>query len=205
MITSTQMKKLEQEAVKSGISRLTLMDNAGRQVYETIKDRYGFENKHVVIFAGQGNNGGDGFVVAQHCVEHCPVIVLFFGATDKLSEEAHANYGKIKDSVTIIEVHSKEDLANFKFQKVDLILVDALLGTGIQGTLREPIATAVDYFNKAEGIKVAVDIPSGLDPDTGSVAETCCDVELVVTFHDLKVGLKDLQDKTVVVDIGIPQ
>jgi hydroxyethylthiazole kinase-like uncharacterized protein yjeF len=205
MITSTQMKKLEHDAEKKGVSRLTLMENAGKQVYETIKERYAFENKHVVIFAGQGNNGGDGFVVARYCVEECPVIVLFFGSTDKLSEEAHANYDQIKDKVTVVEVHSKEDLANFKFQKVDLILVDALLGTGVQGNLREPIASGVDYFNKADGIKVAIDIPSGMDPDTGKPVSKCCNAELVVTFHDLKVGLKDMEDKTVVVDIGIPQ
>ena len=110
---------------------------------------------------------------------------------------------KIEESVTIVEIQSKKDLDQFHFQNVELILVDALLGTGTSGEIRDPIATAIDYYNSAEGIKVAVDIPSGMNADTGE-GERKTECDLIITFHDLKYGLEKLQDKTVVADIGIP-
>ena len=63
---------------------------------------------------------------------------------------------------------------------------------------------AIDYYNNLSGIKIAVDLPSGLDPDTGEIHDKMCEVNLIVTFHDLKYGLEQYQQKTVVVDIGIP-
>lgn len=204
MITSQEMKKLERSAAAHGIIPLELMENAGRRVAEVILERCDGQDKQVVIFAGAGNNGGDGLVAARYLRKYCQTLVLLFGEKKKLPEEALENYEKIKKHVNILPITSKEDLEKFHFQtNLKYILVDALVGTGIKGELKEPVSFAIDYFNSLPGFKVAVDMPSGMDPDTGE-GNNICQVDLVVTFHDFKPALEKLKEKTVVVDIGIP-
>ncbi|MBU0457039.1 MAG: NAD(P)H-hydrate epimerase [Nanoarchaeota archaeon] len=206
MITSLEMQELEKKAVQEGISVEILMENAGRKVFEVVKRKYDIEDKHIVIFAGPGNNGGDGFVAARYFAEECPVIVIFFGDENRLSEEARLNYNKIKDYINVIKIANKEDLELFHFQKdLSFILIDSLLGTGVKSTIRELISSGIDLFNSLSGTKVAVDLPSGLDPDTGEIHDKSCEVDLIVCFHDLKVGLEKFKKKTIVVDIGIPR
>ncbi|MEK6950568.1 MAG: NAD(P)H-hydrate epimerase [Nanoarchaeota archaeon] len=217
MITSRQMKELEESAYEQGISPQQLMETAGEQVHRTIKQHYELANRRVIIFAGPGNNGGDGFVAARYFAEEhsaqesqlLPVLILFFGDKRKLSEEALEMYEKVRKKANIIPIHSPAELQKFHVQEgFPLLLIDALLGTGMKGRIREPLASAITYFNALPGIKVAVDIPSGLDPDTGGKNGECCDVDLIVTFHEVKVGLAglpELLEKTVVVDIGIPK
>ncbi len=201
----SDMKRLEQHAVQQGVSILELMEHAGEQVYQTVKREIDTSNKHIIIFCGTGNNAGDGFVAARHFTPENPVTILLFGDEAKLSSEADFNLQRIKNKITISNIRNKQELALFKIQQhLDLICIDALLGTGITGSLREPIASAIDYFNSLPGFKVAVDIPSGLNPDTGEVPEKMCDVDLIICFHDLKAGLEKFKDKVVVVDIGIP-
>jgi ADP-dependent NAD(P)H-hydrate dehydratase / NAD(P)H-hydrate epimerase len=201
MITIKEMKAIEEQAIQQGMSVSELMENAGKAVFDTVKDKFELDNKQIVIFCGQGNNGGDGFVTARYFAEESKVLVLFFGDKEKLSEEAEQNYKKVKDSV--IEIRDKEELKEFHFQNQDYILIDALLGTGFMGKVREPFASAIDLFNSVSGAKVAVDLPSGMDGDTGE-GEKVCQADLIVCFHDLKQGLEKYKDKTVVVDIGIP-
>lgn len=206
MITVKQMQELEQKAVQQGISIADLMENAGKAVFEVVKEKYDLNDKKIIIFAGHGNNGGDGFVAAKHFATESSVLVLFFGWEDNLSKEARDNYDEIKDKVNMIPILKKEDLDQFHFQKnLDYIFIDAILGTGVKGKLREPLSFAIDYFNSLRGIKVAVDLPSGLDPDTGEVHDKACEVDLIVCFHDLKFGLGKFKEKTVVRGIGIPK
>ena len=178
------------------------MENAGKGVAEVIKDKYSGEKRHVVIFAGHGNNGGDGLVAGRYLAEEFPVLVLFFGWRDKLSEESELNYEKIEKAISIIEIENKDDLENIKFQSVGLILVDAMLGTGVKGEIREPISSGIELFNSLEGEKFAIDIPTGINPDTGEGDEHC-KVDEIICLHDIKQGLEKVKDKVVVVDIGI--
>jgi len=204
MLTSQEMRKLERYAVSRGITPLEMMENAGRQVAEVILQRYDLDNSRVVIFAGQGNNGGDGFVAARYLAEHAPVVVLFFGYPEKLSEEAFEKYEQIKESINIIPINSSQDLHEFHFQKtLRYIFIDAYLGTGLQGPLREEALYPIEHFNQQQGVKISVDIPSGMNPDTGEGVH--CESDLIITFHDLKVGLEKWKEKTAVVDIGIPE
>ncbi len=199
------MKALERHAHTQGIFPKDLMEHAGRQVYTVTYENYDLRGKHIIFFCGQGNNGGDGFVAAKYFAQENPVVVLFFGEKEKLTEEAREKYDGLKKSVTIVPITSQDDLKRFHIQPtLDLVLVDALLGTGFQGELHDPISFAIDYFNSLPGIKIAIDIPSGLDPDRGMVHEKVCQADLIITFHDLKQGLEQLQDKSIVVDIGLP-
>lgn len=206
MITIDEMRELEFLAVEQGISINQLMENAGKQVFRTVRKKNDLRNKHVVVFAGSGNNGGDGFAAARHFAKECPVIVLLFGSKEKMSSETLKNYLKIQKQITIIQVEKEEDLRKFKFQKnAELILIDAVLGTGIKGEVREQVKLAIDYFNSLKGYKVAIDVPTGFHPDTGEVLEKACSVDLIVALHDLKKGLEAFKEKSVIVDIGIPR
>jgi len=203
MITTKEMIALERAASKKGTFPLNLMENAGKEICRVLNEKYDLSDKHLVIFAGTGNNAGDGFVAARECLEICPTLILLFGSEEQFSEETKENYDKIKDAVTVVHVHSAEDLKNFQFQKNhQLVLLDALLGTGIVGEVRQPIAFGIDFFNQLEGIKVSIDVPSGLNPDTGEGSKSC-DVELIIALHDIKAGLMHLEDKTMIVDIGL--
>ena len=170
MISAKEMKELEHWATQQGISIEELMENAGKAVFETVREKYDLVGKQIVVFCGQGNNGGDGFVAAKYFAQGNPVVVLFFGEKEKLTEEAREKYDELKNTVTIVPITSPEDLNKFHIQPtLDLVLVDALLGTGIQGELRDPISFAIDYFNSLSGIKIAVDIPSGLDLNSENI------------------------------------
>ena len=198
------MKALERHAQTKGIFPKDLMENAGRQVYTVVHENYDLSGKHIIIFCGQGNNGGDGFVAAKYFAQGNPVVVLFFGEKEKLTEEAREKYDELKNIVTIVPITSPDDLHKFHIQPtLDLVLVDALLGTGIQGELRDPISFAIDYFNSLSGIKIAVDIPSGLDLNSENIKKKVCEFDVIITFHDIKNKLEPLKEKTIIVDIGL--
>ncbi len=202
MITVEEMHNLEEKAIKEGVSEAELMENAGRQVFQVLNQQYDLEKYSIVVFAGGGNNAGDGFVAARHLAEKCPVTIIFLGSEEKLSQVSKNNFDKVKDKVTIRE----SDETNLEKLKINgnVILLDAMLGLGIKGSLREPYKTAVDFYNKQEGEKVSIDIPTGMNPDTGEpTGEESCKFDLIITFHDIKKGLVNYDDKVEVVDIGL--
>jgi len=207
MITSQQMKEMEEWALSKDISISQMMENAGRGVFREITQRFDLTHKHIVVFCGTGNNGGDGLVAARYFHERGqPVLIFLFGHKDGLSEEALENYEKIKKVVNIISIQDQEELKRFKLQKhLEYVLIDALLGIGLKGTVREPLASAIDLYNSIPGKKISVDVPSGMNADTGEIVEKCCQADLIVTLHDLKIGLASMQEKCVVVDVGIPR
>ena len=197
MISSQDMRILE---AKSNISRINLMENAGRAVYRTIKQRFGLSNKKILVVCYHGNNGGDGFVAARYLCEEAETDILFIGDENKLKKEAMINFKKIEHNDKVQFVADDE----VDFNAYDII-VDAILGIGIQGKLNKEISAIIDDINNSKAYKVAVDMPTGLDPDTGVVADNCINADLIVTFHDMKKGLEKLQEKVVVADIGLPK
>lgn len=206
MITITELRELEEQALEQGRTVEELMENAGKQVYLTAKKRCGLDGKHILIFCGSGNNGGDGFVAARYFAQYHPVVVLLFGDKKKFSVPTQKMYDAIKKKVNVFSITERKELDAFHVQlNHGLVLIDALLGIGSKGALRDLISFAIDYFNSLEGFKVAVDVPSGLNPDTGEIQEKSCQVDLIVTFHDMKPGLEQFAEKTVVVDIGLPK
>ncbi|MBR9700528.1 NAD(P)H-hydrate epimerase [Candidatus Woesearchaeota archaeon] len=192
MLTTKEMIKMEESAVEQGISRLHLMERAGKGLAEHIRTRVP-KGKKILFLTLHGNNGGDGFVAARELQDEYHVDIWFLGSKKKLREGAKHNHKKLHPRLFV-------DTANL--EKYDC-LVDALLGTGAEGGLKEPLKSLSKKWNETPAFKVAVDIPTGLHPDTGE-HEDLFWPDLIVTFHDLKTGLKDWQDKTVVVDIGIP-
>lgn len=213
-VTPNQMKAIEEASVRLGVSRLQLMENAGRGLAEYVEKKVGkLDDKHVVVLAGSGNNGGDGFVAARHLAGGGSKISVILLAQPKniKTEEARANWSSLSKMTETVKVHVATDAAALgklyeTVMRADVIL-DAVFGTGIKGRLKDPQATAVDLINEANGLKVAVDIPSGLDPLSGSVEDKFVRPDATVTFHRPKTGLTRTASNVgelIVAPIGIP-
>ncbi|MBS3105874.1 NAD(P)H-hydrate epimerase [Candidatus Woesearchaeota archaeon] len=196
-ISSQDMRILE---AKSSIPRSVLMENAGRAVYRTIKQRFDLKDKKILVVCYHGNNGGDGFVAARHLCDEAETDILFIGDESKFKKEALSNFKKIEHNEKIQFLVDDE----VDFDAYDII-VDAILGTGMQGGLNKVISAVIDEINNSKAYKVSVDIPTGLDPDTGVMVDKSVNADLIVTFHDIKKGLETMQEKTVVADIGLPK
>ncbi len=204
MITSSQMRALERTAQAHGILKETLMENAGREVAKTIQEHCDLIGKHILLFAGVGDNGGDGLVAARHLRKNNHTIIFLCGEKEKMSEETREKYELIRKSIPIIYIKTPDDLQKVKLQpQLSYLFIDALIGIGLQGDVHEPIASAITFFNNNQAHKVAIDIPSGIDADTGLAATPHSQVDLIITLHDIKTGLIKMRDKTIIVDIGL--
>jgi len=195
MISSQDMRILEEE---SGIPRSVLMENAGKAVYQEIRQRFDLKDKKILVVCYHGNNGGDGFVAARHLSGEAETDLLFIGDESKMRKEALANFKKIEHNERIqFLVDDKVDFDGYD------VIVDAILGVGIKGRLNREISAIIDDVNNSKAYRVSVDIPTGLDPDTGEVVDKCVNADLIVTFHDMKKGLEKFEGKVVVADIGL--
>ena len=198
MISTADMKALEDKAKANGLSTLTLMENAGKGIADTLEQKTELKDKRLLVICYHGNNGGDGFVAARLLSEKAEVDVLFIGDETKFKPEAKENYKKIEETPLIQFI----TLDYIDFNDYDII-IDAILGTGIEGELKYPLGTVIDFVNDTKAFKLSVDVPTGLDPDTGKTNDKVINPDIIVTFHELKKGLKKLKEKTVIIDIGL--
>lgn len=208
-ITAERMKKIEEKAAEVGITPLLLMENAGKAVAEAARN---FGEK-AAILACTGNNGGDGFVAARHLASYGARVEVFLigNPNDIRTGEARSNWNILRKlrSVPITILKSGSDVRRSKRRlgRSDVI-VDAMLGTGVRGQLKEPVASAVRLVNELEIPVLAVDVPTGLDPSTGEVCGDAVKADLTVTFHRMKRGLlkaKKYAGRIEVASIGIPR
>ena len=205
-ISVDEMYRIENKGHDMGFLKKFMMENAGAAAVRRLIEKFGsVETKNIVIFVGLGNNGGDGLVMARHLVGYgAKVTVMLLGSSDKIkTEESNWNWS-ILEKMTSVKLMSDNSI-DFDFEPD--IIVDAILGTGIVGEIREPYASAINYINKIDCYKFAVDVPSGLDPQTGDTANIYTKCNLTVTFHKMKQGIpkrKDLTGELFVEKIGIP-
>jgi NAD(P)H-hydrate epimerase len=183
------------------------MENAGRSVADLITARFG-AGTSVVVYSGTGRNGGDGMVTARHLAgKGFTVALRLVGVSRTITDPAvHQNWIALKSMSASVEVYECGDSSLLSKTDSDVI-VDAVLGTGAKGKLRQPILRAVQTINESRGFKVAVDVPTGIDSDTGEVLGDAVRANLTVTFHATKPGLRNASDfcgEVSVVDIGIP-
>ena len=208
-ISVDQMYQIENKGHDMGFLKKFMMENAGAAAVRRLGEKTGsVDSKNIVIFVGLGNNGGDGLVMARHLAGHSAnVTVMLLGTPDKIkTEESNWNWS-ILEKMPSVKLISGDSI-NFDFTPD--ILVDAILGTGITGEIREPYASAIKHTNglNTGACKiVAVDVPSGLDPQTGETANICTKCDMTVTFHKMKQGIpkrKDLTGELFAEKIGIP-
>ena len=222
-ISSEEVSILDDNAEWLGVPKSHLMECAGHAFAIEIVTRFNLtENSRVAIFCGTGNNGGDGFVVARHLSSFgIKTLVALIGAPENIrTSEAKLNWNIISKSliysVKIEIVRDSTDVgkigAMFDEGEEFVLIVDGLLGTGIKGKIREPISSAIDMINSLKEQKklpvVSIDIPSGLDPNTGKVEDKAVKADLVITFHRNKKGMEpntDYVNDIVVKSIGVPK
>lgn len=211
-LTREQIREIDRRAIEEyGIAGVVLMENAGRNAAEIIIDRLERPGRPpVCILCGGGNNGGDGFVIARHLHNKgFPVRCVLLGDPERLSPDAKINHDIARKMQLSIERYDKASAE--KAIRSAQIVVDALLGTGFSGEVRSPVDEAISLINSADhAMRVAVDVPSGLDCNTGAAAEATVRADLTVTFVASKVGFaepdaKQYTGEVVVADIGAPR
>ncbi len=207
-ITSEEMAALDLNCEYFGLSRLQLMENAGMALANEVLK---LSPSKVTVFAGLGNNGGDAFVASRILSCRADVEVILLGRSSEIKTEiARRNFELCRLSgVRIFEIRDSEELKELKERLETDCILDAMLGTGVKGKLREPYSTAVDVINSSDCVKIAVDVPTGLNPDSGEF-DKAVRADVTVTFHKPKPGLlreeaKECVGKLVVRDIGIPE
>lgn len=213
-LTRDQLREVDRRAIEElGIPGAVLMENAGAGAARAILARVqaaGQAKGRVVILCGPGNNGGDGYVVARHLANAGCAVELFSTATrPSLSGDA-ALHRSICDrmgleTAEIVTAHQLER-ERARWPGADA-LVDALLGTGFRGEVRAHAAEVIAAANEVDGpLKVALDVPSGLDCDTGASSSATFRAALTITFVAPKVGFAAASDQTgsvEVVGIGV--
>jgi len=200
MISSERMAQVDANAAALGVPRKQLMESSGNAVAREVR-AVADPGARVVIVAGRGNNGGDAFVAARFLSEY-DVSVHLLGRTGTISTDiARENWDALQRAEA--DTEAVGDSREFDLPACDVV-VDAMLGTGVTGALREPEATAAERIDESDATVVAVDVPSGVDADTGSAEGSAVEADRVVTFHDEKPGLDSLDAEVTVADIGIP-
>ena len=209
-----------------GLSRLCLMENAGKCLSDEVAKISTFtfsKPVKVAIFTGSGGNGGDGFVAARHLLNRGFEVEVFMLTSPEniKSIDAQINFEILENMsphisrLKIVEINDSTDLDNIEIAKSEsfseYIIIDGILGTGIKGKLKTKVKKAIDVINQSNAIKIAIDVPSGMNPLTGKIPDIAVKPEYTVTFHKVKTGVKkaSLNDEPsvgglVICDIGIP-
>lgn len=205
-VTAQEMKEIEKKAAENGLSYLQMMENAGQAAVDELLRTYSLTGKIVLIAVGKGNNGGDGLVAARllHQIGIPVVVILTEGLP--VTEDATTNFKRCQElGIEILRYESQ--VSDLLFAGADFIL-DAVYGAGFHGDFREPAASAVRAINQSDAKVIALDLPSGLNADTGEAAPHTVQAELTITFARLKlgqIGSNGLRfcGKIILADIGI--
>ncbi len=211
LVNADQMRAIDDRAINvEKIPSLELMENAGRGIFEYIKENIipQFDRPNIAVICGRGNNGGDGFVVGRHLIDDgWEVDFYLVGDDEKLSDDCRVNYNHIRDAghgiVHIIDEPHLPDLSEYN------IIVDAIFGTGFSGAPRGISEPVIERINDANRFVVAVDAPSGLDVSTGAAEGAVVMADITTTLALPKPGQfvspgRELCGNVVVIPIGIP-
>jgi len=194
VMTRDQVRAFDAWAINQlGIPGVALMENAGRSCAELIVEKLaGVEKPKISIFCGTGNNGGDGYVIARHLLNRrFDVTVIVCGDKAKIKDDAKTNLNVVERlSRNVVQLSPSRTTSNtiIGYCRGRDMLVDALFGTGLEGELRGDYQQLISTINAQEIPVLAVDIPSGLDCDTGRVLGQAVRAVCTVTFVAVKKG-----------------
>ena len=205
IVTAAQMKAIEQAGNSHGLPYLQMMENAGLAAYAELKRQFPHPSRLLVV-CGKGNNGGDGVVVAPPAEKDGWSVTVFLAEGEPKTADAIRNFERLHS----LPVHICADGSVLETQRFDAA-VDALYGTGFHGSLRPSGLAACALMNRQHengAFVLAIDLPSGINTDTGEVAEGAVRADLTVTFDSYKplhtaVSSAPLCGKIVCDDIGI--
>lgn len=198
LLTAAQMREWDRRTIEeAGIPGAELMDRAGRGVADVVaymSDLAGFHHPSALLIAGRGNNGGDVFAAAAHLKEMgIEVFIWIAGSEAQISGDALKHLQHLKSEGVQVEEFTARDEweSNAEYPAPVDFIVDGLLGTGSSGAARGPAAWAIQYINRAanDAFVIAIDIPSGINADTGVAEGDCVYADVTVTIGAPKVGL----------------
>jgi hydroxyethylthiazole kinase-like uncharacterized protein yjeF len=214
--TRDQVRAFDRYCIESlGVPGSVLMENAGRQIADEARLMILLVGRpQVLVVAGRGNNGGDGYVAARHLALHgIAVETAVLGARGDIRGDADSNLRILEAmglALTILDgpTDATLDYLRPRLARADLV-IDALLGTGTQGAIRDPYAAAIAAINEAGRLVLAVDIPSGMDADTGLPLGPMIRAARTVTMAAIKAGFRNAgaeayTGEVVLADIGVP-
>ncbi|WP_031515933.1 bifunctional ADP-dependent NAD(P)H-hydrate dehydratase/NAD(P)H-hydrate epimerase [Desulfofalx alkaliphila] len=216
VVTAAEMRDIDRTAIEQyGIPGVVLMENAGIKVVEAVCEQLGgcVKGRVVTIFVGKGNNGGDGLVVARHLLNKgADVRVLMVADPEQLVGDAALNlniWHKMGQKVYPVHQPNGINMVKVSLMSTDLV-VDAMYGTGFRGAVSEKIGRIIDLINASGLPVIAVDIPSGLEADTGQIKGPCIRANVTVTFGLPKLGMVleagvAVTGEMVVADISLPK
>ena len=206
IVTAIQMKAIEQTANESGLLYIQMMENAGRTAWEQLASRFP-DGGRLLVVAGKGNNGGDGFVIARVAAKTGWQVTVWLPEGEPKTPDAITNFRLLKP-LPVKLLGESTPPASVGWTAA----VDALYGTGFQGELRPAGQAACALMNdsrKAGAFLLAVDLPSGLEADTGKADQGAVRADLTVSFDSLKLvhvtpEATGYCGKTILADIGVP-
>jgi NAD(P)H-hydrate epimerase len=214
VLTRRQVREVDRRAIEDyGVPGIVLMENAARNAAEFIRAELGAAPDLVAVVCGRGNNGGDGFAIGRH-LSNAGVSVEILLACDpnQLAGDAAANYDIVRRMG--LECHRCDTAERLAAARPVLdraaVVVDAVLGTGFSGDVRPPLDAVIGAINAAgRATIVAIDLPSGLDCDTGRPSNATVRADLTITFVARKAGFDapgaaDYTGRVLVADIGAP-
>ncbi|MFC1501200.1 NAD(P)H-hydrate epimerase [Elusimicrobiota bacterium] len=203
-ISASKMREIDSKAsTMYGISSLILMENAGREIALAAESKGA---RNIVVFCGSGNNAGDGFVAARYLFNKgYKVALVLVKAPSSLKNEALANYNITQS----LKIETRNFDKTIELNHFDII-IDGLLGTGITGEVTGNIRDAIEYINSSKKTVISIDIPSGVNADTGEILGIAVKADTTVTMAVAKTGLLSDSAKNYVgyleiADIGIPK
>lgn len=214
LVTASEMQEMDRQTIESfGIPGRVLMENAGRAATHILMEHFAnLQTKRIGVVAGRGNNGGDGFVIARYLKQKgVHVHVFLLTEAKRIQGDAAANFKLLKPlAIPVTEIPDENLFLKNKPKMTDLdVVVDAILGTGLKSDVKGYFKTVIDFINNLKKPVFAVDIPSGLNSDTGQPCGTCIRAKVTATFGFAKIGHiiypgADFTGKLEIVEIGIP-
>ncbi len=210
IISTAQMREIEQKAIQSGMDELRLMENACSAAARLIRSKYDVAAKPIVLLCGKGNNGGDGFVIARKLLEEGANITVILTCGKPSSSNAAEMLSRIlKSDARIVDLQSQPYIAENSVRNAELI-VDAIFGIGFKDELPDYLRGFLGIVNQCLVPVIAVDVPSGVNADTGEYDADAIKASLTVTFTANKTGLvskscADMCGAVHVVSIGIDE
>ena len=210
LLTAEQTRTAEQRAIKNGIQSIRLMENAGSAAVNVIYKNFKIENANAVVVVGQGNNGGDGYVVARKLKEYGAKVSVLMVMGFPLTPDSNTMYSKaLQAGITIINYYDNVDLADNLISSANLI-VDGIFGIGFHGAVDREIASIISKINKASATKISLDLPSGVVCNSGEVLGEAITADITVSFIgykpcDFLYPATNYCGKTIAVSIGITQ
>ena len=205
-VTAHEMKEIEHIAAENGTPYIEMMENAGKEAAKEIINAYNISGKIIAVITGKGNNGGDGYVAARYLEQAGALVMVIMADGLPVTTDAKTNFERCcKAGIEILQYESKT--SDILLDGADYI-IDSVYGSGFHGEFRDNILSAVRAVNTSDAKVIALDLPSGLNADTGDSAADSVSADLTIAFARLKKahitqnGMR-LCGKIILADIGI--